>query len=143
MANPTAKSTSLQFIKFVMAGGTSVVGNFTTRHLLGEIMPFELAVVLAYLVGMIIAYTLMRLFVFERSGQSTGQEFTRFALVNMVSLAIVMIISVGLLRVVFPAIGFNFYPADVAHLIGLSFTAVTAFVGHRSFTFASNRAGTA
>lgn len=125
-----------QFLRFVAAGGTSVVFNFATRHLLGHVMPFELAVALAYLVGMAIAYGLTRWLVFPASGRGSLSELTRFAIVNAGSLAIVMAVSVTLLRGVFPAIGFVWHAEDVAHLIGLSGTAVTAFLGHWLFTFA-------
>ena len=48
----------------------------------------------------------------------------------------VLLISVGLLRLLFPAIGFDWYAEDVAHFVGLCGTAVTGYVGHKLFTFA-------
>ena len=53
---------------------------------------------LAYLVGMTIAYLLNRLFVFERSGRAVADEYVRFGIVNLVALAQVWIVSVGLAR---------------------------------------------
>lgn len=125
-----------QFLRFLLAGGASVACNFTARHLLGYVVPFELAVALAYLVGMLTAYAMMYVFVFPASGRGHGSGFMRFAVVNIFSLAAVMVVSVMLVRVIFPAVGFGWYPEDVAHFIGLCSTIITGYVGHRLFTFA-------
>ncbi len=133
-ANRTFALTA-QFVRFLFAGGTSVIFNFLSRHLLGYIVPFEVAVCLAYLVGMITAYGLMYLFVFPVSGRGHGSGFFRFAIVNVFSLLMVLLISVGLLRLAFPIIGFDWHPEDVAHFIGLCGTAITGYIGHKLFTF--------
>ena len=57
-------------------------------------------------------------------------------LVNIVALGFVWVISVGLARVVFPAIGMTWHANDIAHLIGVLAPAVTSFIGHRFYTFA-------
>lgn len=132
----TGSTEASQFLRFLLAGGTSVVCNFTARHILGYVVPFELAVALAYLVGMITAYGMMYLFVFPASGRGHGAGFMRFAVVNVFSLAAVMVISVMLVRVIFPAVGFGWHPEDVAHFIGLCSTIITGYIGHRLFTFA-------
>jgi len=53
-----------------------------------------------------------------------------------VALGFVWVISVGLARVVFPAIGMTWHADDIAHLIGVLAPAVTSYVGHRFYTFA-------
>jgi len=53
-----------RYIRFLLAGGTSALLNSATRWVLNLFMSFELAVALAYLVGMASAYALMRIFVF-------------------------------------------------------------------------------
>jgi putative flippase GtrA len=42
---------------------------------------------------------------------------------------------VGLLRMVFPAIGFAEQTEFVAHVAGLTVSAITSFFGHRAFSF--------
>ena len=60
------------------------------------------------------------MFVFGASGRSVASEAWRFTLVNLVSMALVWLISVGLARVIaFPAIGFTWYADDIAHFIGV------------------------
>ena len=124
-----------QFLKFLLTSGFAALVNLAARYLLNRVMAFEVAVVLAYLVGMAVAYVLARLFVFEASGRSVASEFRRFAIVNLVSLAIVWLVSVSLARLVFPAIGFAWHPDDVAHLIGVLAPAITSYLGHRFYTF--------
>jgi putative flippase GtrA len=125
----------MQFLRFLVTGGIAAVVNLGSRYLLNLTMSFGVSVVLAYLVGMVTAYTLARLFVFADSEGGIGQEFTRFALVNAVALVIVWGVSVGLARGVFPAINFTWHADDLAHAIGVIIPAVTSFVGHKYFTF--------
>ena len=126
-----------EFGRFLVTGGIAAGANVLSRWLLNFVMPFEWAVVVAYLVGMTTAYVLSKLFVFSRSGRSVGDEFFRFALVNVVALVQVWLVSVGLARYLFPAIGFTWHAEDVAHLIGVVIPAVTSYLGHRHFSFAA------
>ena len=126
---------SSQFFRFLVTGGIAAAANIGSRFVFNLFMNFELAVVFAYLVGMVIAYVLARLFVFEASGRGVSSEFGRFAIVNLFALAFVWMISVGLAFVVFPAIHFTWHAEDVAHIIGVLAPAVTSFLGHRSYSF--------
>ncbi len=130
---PTVK----QFSLFLVTGGFSLVVNMASRYLLNFYVSFELAVALAYLVGMAVAFTLARCFVFQASERSILSEFYRFSVVNAFALVLVWCVSVGLARVFFPSIGFDWHPETVAHFIGLSTTAVTSYVGHRFYTFSN------
>lgn len=125
-----------QFARFVVAAGLSVPVNVGARVVLSWVMPYEAAVAVSHLLGMATAYTLTRLFVFERSGHTVKREFSRFAMVNVLSLAQTWIVAVGLLRFVFPRVGFEHEPELVAHLAGLGFTAITSFWAHRRYSFA-------
>ena len=127
---------NLQFLKFLVTGGIAALVNLLSRYALNFVMSFEAAVVVAYLLGMTTAYLLARRFVFDASGRSVASEVRRFVLVNIVALGFVWVISVGLARVVFPAIGMTWHADDIAHLIGVLAPAVTSFIGHRFYTFA-------
>lgn len=126
---------SARFAKFLATGGIAALVNLASRYALNFLMPFEIAVAVAYLIGMTTAYVLARVFVFEASGRSVASEFYRFAVVNVFALGVVWIVSVGLARVVFPAVGFTWHADDVAHLIGVLAPAVTSYLGHRHYTF--------
>lgn len=129
-----------EFGRFLVTGGVAAGVNVVSRWLFDLVMPFEVAVVVAYLAGMITAYTLSKLFVFSRSGRSVSDEFLRFAIVNVVALAQVWVVSVGLARYVFPAIDFTWHADDVAHVIGVVIPAATSYLGHRHFSFAARPA---
>jgi putative flippase GtrA len=127
---------NLRFLKFLVTGGIAALINLLSRYVLNYLMPFEAAVVVAYLLGTTTAYLLARRFVFDASGRSVASEVRRFVLVNIVALGFVWAISVGLARLVFPAIAFTWHADDIAHLIGVLTPAVTSYIGHRFYTFA-------
>ena len=130
-----ARTEARQFVRFVLAAGASVPVNLGARVLFSEWMRFEFAVLLSHVVGMLTAYALTRLFVFEASGRSVGGELMRFAVVNVFSAAITWCVSVGLVHLAFPAVAFTFHPELVAHVVGLGVASVTSFVGHSRFSF--------
>jgi putative flippase GtrA len=126
----------LRFSMFVVSSSLSVPVNLTSRVLFSLVTPFEVAVVLSQFCGMVTAYTLAKLFVFEPSGRSIRSEFARFTLVNMVSLVLTWIVAIGLVRVVWPMLDMTFYPEVTGHFIGLATSAITSYVGHKRLSFA-------
>jgi putative flippase GtrA len=127
------------FFRFMVAGGIAAVTNILSRIALSYFMTYGFAIVVAYLIGMTTAYLLMKLFVFEPSGKSVPHEYFRFGVVNIIALAQVWLISEGLARWLFPAIGFFWYDETVAHVIGVLSPVVTSYIGHKSFTFAHGK----
>jgi len=124
-----------QFVRFVVAAGLSVPVNIGSRILLSHFLPYEIAIVLSHICGMLVAYVLTRLFVFERSGRGTGSELGRFAVINVVSAAQTWLVAVGLVRLVFPAFAFETEPELVAHVVALALASATSFYGHRRYSF--------
>jgi putative flippase GtrA len=124
-----------RIVLFVLAGAMAAAVNIASRILLNLAMPYEAAIVLAYLCGMTVAYVANRLWVFDPSGRAVAQEYLRFALVNAVAIAQVWLVSVGLARVIFPWIGFVWRGETVAHVIGVAVPIITSYLGHKHFTF--------
>lgn len=124
-----------QFVRFVVAAGLSVPVNVGSRIVFSYYLPFESAIVLSHGCGMVTAYALTRLFVFERSGRGTGSELGRFALINVVSAVQTWLVAVGLVRIVFPSLHFETEPELVAHVAALALASVTSFYGHRLYSF--------
>ncbi|WP_439550600.1 GtrA family protein [Falsiroseomonas sp.] len=124
-----------EFLRFLLTGGVAALANMGSRYVLQPLMAFELAVAIAYLIGMVTAFLLARRFVFGASGGRVEGEFLRFAAVNAVSFAVVWLVSVGLARLVFPAMGFTWHAETVAHVIGVLSPVALSFRGHKSFTF--------
>jgi len=126
---------SSQFLRFLLTGGFAAGVNIGSRYLFNFIVPFEYAVVVAYLCGMATAFVLARLFVFEASGRSIGSDFYRFTVVNSFALVLTWTISVGLARYIFPLIGFDWHRNELAHVVGVLAPALTSFVGHLHYSF--------
>ena len=126
-----------RFMLFLIAGGTAALVNILSRIALNWIMPYEVAIVAAYLCGMTTAYLLNKHFVFAASGRGVASEYTRFALVNLAAVAQVWIVSIGLARFIFPALGFVWHADTVAHVIGVAVPVFTSYLGHKHFSFAA------
>jgi putative flippase GtrA len=129
------RSSRAQFVLFVLAGGVAAGVNVASRIALSVAMAYEVAIVVAYLCGMTAAYLLNRAFVFPASRRRASAEYARFALVNLVAVAQVWIVSVGLARLVFPAVGFAWHAETVAHVIGVIVPVFTSYLGHKYFSF--------
>lgn len=125
-----------RFVLFLLAGGAAALVNISSRIALNLLMPYEVAIVVAYLAGMTTAYLLNRHFVFTASGRSVASEYVRFALVNLAAVAQVWVVSVGLARWIFPAVGFAWHSETVAHVIGVAVPVFTSYLGHKHFSFA-------
>jgi putative flippase GtrA len=130
-----ALSDRIQFALFLVTGGIAAAVNIVTRMALERFVSYEVAVGLAYLAGMITAFILARVFVFKPAGGDAHGEFFRFALVNGVAFAQVWIVSVGLARIIFPAIGFDWHTETVAHIIGVLSPVVVSYILHKRFSF--------
>lgn len=124
-----------RILRFLALGGFAAFVNLTARWLLTPFIGFEWSVLVAYGAGMVIAYLLFRQFVFQPSGKSVLAESGRFIAVNFVAVALVWGVSVLLARLVFPAVGFDWYPEDVAHFIGVAVPALSSYIGHSRYTF--------
>ncbi len=126
---------SPQFLRFLLVGGLAAGVNFLSRIGFSQFVGYGWAVFWAYLVGMATAYLLSRFTVFEPSGKHPAHEMAWFVFVNLLALAQVWGISVGLAEYAFPAIGFAWHGEEIAHFIGLSVPAVTSYLGHKHLTF--------
>jgi putative flippase GtrA len=124
-----------RFIRFLLTGGLAAGVNIGSRWLLGFVMPYEVAICLAYLFGMTTAFILAKFFVFEASGATIQKEYARFAIVNVVAFLQVWLVSVGLARFVFPTIGFVYHAETVAHVIGVLSPVVTSYFAHKNYSF--------
>ena len=126
---------SRQFLGFLVTGGIAALVNFGSRIALNESMPFWLAVVVAYLVGMLTAFVLARMFVFSESTQSLRQSLIRFALVNVLAIAQTWIISMVLAYWLLPAMGLSVWVPEIAHAIGIMVPVFTSYLGHKHWSF--------
>lgn len=125
-----------EFARFLVVGAFAALVNVACRYLFDLVMGYSAAILLAYLCGMITAFTLSKLFVFAASRLQTSAEFMRFALVNVAAVIQVWAVSVFLAEWLFPRIPVGVYGHDIAHLIGVAVPVFTSYLGHKHFSFA-------
>jgi len=123
----------------MLVGGFAAGVNFLSRIVFSQWLEFSIAILFAYCVGMVTAYLLSKFLVFKPSGKKAHKEFFHFTLINIAAVIQVWLISIGLAEYAFPWFDFNFHPHEVAHFIGLSVPVITSYLGHKHFTFSSNR----
>jgi putative flippase GtrA len=124
-----------QFLRFLCVGGFAAFINVLVRYFLSYALSYSVAIVLAYLVGMATAYILSKLLVFEETGRPAAHEMAWFTVVNLLAIAQVWAVSVGLARYGFPALNMTWHAETVAHAIGVSIPAITSYFGHKYFSF--------
>lgn len=127
-------------LRFVLCGGFTTALNIVSRYALSFWLPYWLAIVIAYTFGMLVGFFLFKKVVYDAGGSGkTKQEMARYVVVNFTSLAITLVVSLALNDYAFPAIGFAFRPADIAHVIGVFFGALSNYFGHKHVTFRAGR----
>ena len=124
-----------EFIRFLIAGGVAAAANFGSRFLFSLFLSYELAIVFAYLVGMLVAFILMRGQVFAATGSALLPQVVKFAGVNAIAILQTLVISVLLARWGLPAIGITEHVEAIAHLVGVIVPVVTSYFGHKFLTF--------
>lgn len=128
--------TLVEFIYFLGLGGLAAATNLVVRYLLNFVMPFEIAVVLAYIAGMVVAFFLFGKLLFDRSEGSLTRRVIRFTQVNILGAALAWVVSVVMARFILPSIGWTFHPLEVAHFFGVATPALSSYVLHKRYTFA-------
>ena len=126
---------SRQFLLFLITGGLAALVNVISRVGLSQLLRFELAVLLAYGVGMLTAYVLARKFVFLQSRTSVRRSFAAFALVNLFAVLQTLLVSVGLRNWLLPLLGIVVLRDLIAHSVGVLVPVVSSYFGHKHISF--------
>ena len=125
-----------QFLRFLIAGGVAAGANFGSRFIFSLYVSYELAIVLAYLVGMTVAFLLMRGRVFSASTGRLMPQVLKFTLVNGFAVLQTVVISLLLARYVFPPFGVQGAVGEAwAHAVGVIVPVFSSYFGHKLLTF--------
>lgn len=130
-----SRASMIEFARFLGVGGIAALANLGSRYLLDFVMPFEVAVLLAYMVGMVIGFFLFQKMLFGGGGIET-RRVVRFVWVNLFGATLAWAVSSVMARQFLPAIGWSWHPFEVAHLCGVAAPAITSFFLHKYYTFA-------
>ena len=126
---------SRQFLVFLLTGGAAAFVNFCSRIMYNMWLNFSLAVILAYITGMITAFVLARLFVFKNSKQSMHHSVGFFILVNIIAVFQTWMISMAMAYYLLPTMGFVLYVKEIAHAVGIVVPVFTSYIGHKYWSF--------
>lgn len=125
----------IQFVRFLLAGGVAAAANYGSRFLFSAWMSYPAAITCAYLVGMAVAFVLMRRYVFAAGGQPVLPQVLKFAVINVLALLQTLAVSLLLAQWLLPALGVQAYLEAIAHFVGVVVPVFTSFIGHRKATF--------
>ena len=124
-----------QFAGFLVAGGIAAAANVGSPIPFSRLVGLELAVILAYLVGMTVAFVLMRSAVFPPSAAPIGRQVALFAAVTLAALLQTLVVTLLLARWLLPAAGIRSHVEEIAHIVGVGVPIVTSFFGHKYLSF--------
>lgn len=119
----------------MLVGAAAAAVNILSRVAISQFVRFEYAVVLAFPIALTFAFVMSRWFVFESSGRNVPVQYLRFLIVNLFALVQIWLVSVGLTRFLFPAIGWTWYPELLAHTLAVASPVFTSYYAHKAFTF--------
>ena len=124
-----------QFIRYLLAGGLAALANYASRFFFSVWFPFEIAVSLAFFVGLCTGFVLMRRYAFQAGKRSAVAQAVAYVAVNMLALVQTVVISSALLRLAFPALGVHDHAEALAHAAGVALPVLTSYFGHKLLTF--------
>lgn len=124
-----------EFLRFLIAGGIAAGANFGSRFVFSMFLDYGFAVFFAYLVGMLVAFLLMRGHVFDAKSGPLAPQVAKFIGVNVVAVLQTLVISLILARWLLPSLGFVEHVEALAHLVGVLVPVVTSYFGHKFLTF--------
>jgi putative flippase GtrA len=126
---------SPEILRFLIAGGIAASVNWGSRFLFSRALPYEAAVTLAYLCGMVTGFFIMRRWVFQADREPMRRQAFTFVLVNLLGLAQTLVLSSLFARWLLPAVGIVKFREPLAHAVGIVAPVFTSFIGHKRATF--------
>ena len=124
-----------QFLRFLIVGGLAAVANFVARIVLNQWLPYAVAIVLAYLIGMAVAFLLNRRYVFPDAANRAHHQIFWFTVVNLFALLQTLLVSLLLAEVLLPRFGLAWHSKEIAHAAGIVVPVFTSFIGHKHLSF--------
>jgi len=85
--------TSAQFARFLVVGGVALACHWLSRFAFNAFVDYGYAIVLAYLVGIAVAFVLNKIYVFPYSERPLNFEMSFFFLVNIAAFPVVWVVA--------------------------------------------------
>lgn len=122
-------------MNFIIAGSIAALANFFARIALSAAIPYPAAISVAYVIGMLTAFTLNRRYVFPEGNEHLRKQLLWFTLVNVLALAQTLLASLLLARWLLPAWGITSHNETLAHAVGIALPVFTSYFGHKRLSF--------
>jgi putative flippase GtrA len=126
---------SLQFGRFLLAGGIAAAVNVASRIVYDMWTSYSVAIVLAYITGMITAFLITRTYVFPKGRNSVARSATFFVIINIAAVLQTLVVSIAMTKYALPALGVQTYVPEIAHMCGVAVPILTSYFGHREWSF--------
>ncbi len=124
-----------KLLYFLLTGAIASGLNIGSRFLFSIFFPYEVAIVLAFFVGLSTGFILMRYFVFEGVNKSVIPQIGKYVVVNIFALIQTLLISLIFARFFLPSIGLVDKAEAIAHFVGVLMPVFTSYFGHKYLTF--------
>lgn len=131
---------SRQFAVFLLVGGFAALLHWVARILLSLLMPFHLAVALAYGVGLGTAFLLNSFYVFPASEKPRDIQARDFIIINAAFFPLVWMVSVKL-NALLMEYGLDRYSEELAHALAISLPVLGTFLLYKLIAFKENYHG--
>jgi putative flippase GtrA len=126
---------SPQFARFLVVGGVALLCHWLSRFVFNWFVDYAVAIVLAYLVGMLVAFVLNKIYVFPYSERSLNFEIFFFFLVNVAAFPAVWVVAYLLGEWVL----INYMPRQpalaLAHGLAITLPVFANYALHKLVTF--------
>ena len=123
-----------QFLGFLTVGGLAAFIHWGARIILSLWLSYSLAIIIAYIIGMMTAFLLNRIFVFKRSNRTLAQQAKGFIWINLLFFPVVWFAAVkindGLNN-----FGLYSYSKEIAHGIAVAVPMIATFLFYKLIAF--------
>ncbi len=124
---------SKQFLLFLGVGGLAASLNWSSRFFLSQWLPFSTAVIMAYAVGMLVAFLMNAFLVFPKSQRPRYAQARDFILVNLSFIPLVWQASIHINNGL-KMLGIS-HSEEWAHAIALALPMFATFLIYKLFAF--------
>lgn len=124
-----------QFIRFLVVGGIALLLHWLSRFVFNWFVGYGWAIVLAYFVGILVAFVLNKLYVFPYSKRSLSFEMSFFFLVNIAAFPFVWIVAYVLGEWIFTSWLSRPSALALGHGIAIVLPVFANFALHKLITF--------
>jgi putative flippase GtrA len=128
---------SSQFMKFLVAGGLAAAVNVGSRILLSHWLPYVPAILVAFCLGLVTAFALNKVFVFNQASNRLHHQVFWFVAINLAAVVQTLLISLLVARWLLPLLRVDFHNETIGHAVGVVVPVITSYIGHKRLSFRS------